>query len=94
MQVKRLNKTFPLGRQVMTHNAKESIPVPDMNAALNRHATCDRGNICAERWNQNNEALECGDQLLSVYIASNGIKFWIITEWDRSVTTVLLPEDY
>ena len=35
-----------------------------------------------------------GTRLLSVYHAVSGIKFWLITEADRSVTTVLLPEDY
>jgi len=94
MQVKKLTKTFPLGHQVMTHNAKENIPTPDMFAALNRHATCDWGEVCAEDWNRNNEAVEYGDRLLSVYTASNNIRFWIITEWNRSVTTILLPQDY
>jgi len=35
-----------------------------------------------------------GTRILSVYHAANGTKFWLITEADRSVTTVLLPEDY
>jgi len=39
-------------------------------------------------------SLEKGFRLLSVYHAANGVKFWIITEADRSATTVLLPEDY
>jgi hypothetical protein len=94
MQVKRMNKTFPLGRLVMTLNAKKAISIMDMNTALNRHANCDWGNVCEEDWNTNNEALENGDRLLSVYHSSNGTRFWIITEWDRTVTTILLPEDY
>lgn len=94
MQVKKLSKTFPLGRLVMTWNAKNSIPLSDMNIALNRHANCDWGEVCTEDWNSNNEALESGNRLLSVYHSSNGTRFWIITEWDRSVTTILLPEDY
>lgn len=94
MQAKRMNKTFPLGRLVMTLNAKNTISITDMNTALNRHANCDWGNVCEEDWNTNNEALEGGNRLLSVYNASNGTRFWIISEWDRSVTTILLPEDY
>jgi hypothetical protein len=35
-----------------------------------------------------------GSRLLSSYTARNGRRFWIITEWDRSVTTILLPEEY
>lgn len=94
MHVKKLSRTFPLGRLVMTLNAKQSISITDINAALNRHANCDWGDVCKEDWNTNNEAVENGERLLSVYHDSNGVKFWIITEWDRSVTTVLMPEDY
>lgn len=94
MQAKKLSKTFPLGRLVMTLNAKKNISITDMGIALNRHASCDWGEVCTEDWNLNNEALENGSRLLSVYHACNGTRFWIITEWDRSVTTVLLPEDY
>jgi hypothetical protein len=39
-------------------------------------------------------SLENGFRLLSVYHAANGVKFWIITEADRSATTILMPEDY
>ena len=39
-------------------------------------------------------ALRDGDRLLSVYHDRHGVKFWVITEADRSATTVLLPEDY
>jgi len=42
----------------------------------------------------NNRALEQGTRLLSAYESKQGTRFWIITEWDRSVTTILLPEDY
>ena len=94
MQVKKLSKPFPLGRLVMTLHAKQTISIPDINLALNRHANCDWGDICEEDWNTNNEALEYGGRLLSVYHDSKGIKFWIITEWDRSATTILMPEDY
>lgn len=94
MQTKKLSKTFPLGKLAMTLNVKQAISILDMNTALNRHANCDWGDVCKEDWNTNNEALESSNRLLSVYHASNGTRFWIITEWDRSVTTILLPEDY
>ena len=42
----------------------------------------------------NDWSLENGERILSVYHDRRGTKFWIITERDRSVTTVLLPEDY
>ena len=50
--------------------------------------------VCPEDWKLNDEALKVGNRLLSAYTAVNGVKFWIITEWDRSTTTILLPEDY
>jgi len=45
-------------------------------------------------WKQNDYALKHGLRLLSSYRSESGTKFWIITEADRSATTVLLPEDY
>lgn len=90
----RMNQRFPLGRLVMTLNAKNALSIQDMNTSLNRHANCDWGDICEEDWETNNDALRNGHRLLSVYHSSAGKKFWIITEHDRSVTTILLPEDY
>jgi len=61
---------------------------------LARHARCDWGDMCQEDKEANNLALASGDgQLFSSYVASTG-KAWIITEADRSVTTVLLPDEY
>jgi hypothetical protein len=71
----------------------ESLDHLDVRLALLRHAGRDWGNVCKDDWKANDEALQNGDRLLSSY-ESQGVKFWIITEWDRSVTTVLLPEDY
>jgi hypothetical protein len=42
----------------------------------------------------NAEALKEGTRLLSAYHLRDGVKIWVITEWDRSVTTALLPEEY
>ena len=83
---------FPLGRLVATPNALEHVPHPELVAALQRHATGDWGDV-DEHDRQENEFGE-GFRLLSVYRTANGVKFWIITEADRSATTVLLPEDY
>ena len=44
--------------------------------------------------NLNDRALVNGSRLLSVYTLANGLKVWILTEGDRSSTTVLLPEEY
>ena len=53
----------------------------------------DWGDVGKQDWQANARALKRGEQLLSVYHMV-GVKFWIITEWDRPLTTVLLPEDY
>jgi hypothetical protein len=66
----------------------------DPLAYLVRHIAGDWGEVNAEDWRANEESLVRGERLLSVYKMSNGTKFWIITEWDRSVTTFLLPQEY
>jgi hypothetical protein len=78
----------------MTRNAQTSLPIPDVLAALSRHVIGDWGDVCEEDKKANNHALKDGSRLLSKYRDSRGTKFWIITEADRSATTVLLPEDY
>jgi hypothetical protein len=60
---------------------------------LARHATGDWGELCAFDRRQNEIALREGNRVLSSYPVGEG-KIWIITEADRSVTTILLPEEY
>ncbi|MFA6546167.1 MAG: hypothetical protein WCS99_17235 [Limisphaerales bacterium] len=85
---------FPLGRLVATPNALEHIPNPDIMTALLRHLTGDWGDVDEHDREENELSLKEGFRLLSVYRSAKGVKFWIITEADRSRTTVLLPEDY
>lgn len=85
---------FPLGRLVATRNAASQLSPADVAVAVGRHSSGDWGEVCEEDQASNEEALVEGLRLMSVYTGSSGIKFWIITEWDRSITTVLLPEDY
>ncbi len=82
-----------LGQVVITRNALEAIPPADVPRALARHADGDWGDLCEEDRQQNELCLEQGCRLFSAYQATDGTKFWIITEADRSVTTVLLPLD-
>ena len=84
---------FPLGQVVITPNALEKLKSDDILNALNRHVVGDWGELDDEDRQTNDEALQFGDRLLSVY-HSGFTKFWIITEASREVTTVLLPEDY
>lgn len=95
---------FPTGRLVMTAHLqqvlKESDPEGwqnDLNRMVARHVTGDWGELPEEDIAANNEAVIHGSRSASggsAYTSSTGIKVWIITEWDRSVTTCLLPEDY
>jgi hypothetical protein len=85
---------FEIGRLLFTRGVNETLPMRDVAEALNRHIQGDWGDVCAEDRAANNRALKEGSRLLSVYHAANGTKFWIITEWDRSATTVLFPSEY
>ena len=87
-------RSFSLGRVVATPNALATIPPDEVTKALGRHAACDWGECGPEDWQENELSLKEGFRLFSVYRSSKGVKFWIITEADRSATTVLLPEDY
>lgn len=85
---------FSLGRLMATPNALNSVPDHEIQSALLRHHCGDWGEVCREDHAANEQALVEGSRLFSVYRSPTGVKFWIITEWDRSLTTVLLPEDY
>ena len=85
---------FPLGQIVITPNALNILHRASVDDALRRHASGDWGTLCQEDANENACSLRDGGRLLSVYEDQVGVRFWIITEAHRSVTTVLLPEDY
>lgn len=85
---------FKLGEIYVTPGVMNRIPQFEIHEALVRHVNGDWGEVCKEDWELNDEALELGHRILSVYTSSNGVKFWIITEADRSITTILLPEEY
>lgn len=85
---------LPLGQLLITSTAKRKLHLPDALKALIRHENCDFGELSEPDKEANVEALEDGDRILSAYNDRNGVRFWIITEWDRSSTTILLPEDY
>lgn len=86
---------FPLGQCVITANAKDTLHPVDVKLALDRHVSGDWGDELSEFDRKENElALKQGHRLFSVYRDRASVKFYIITEHDRSVTTILLPEDY
>ena len=85
---------FRLGRIVATPNAVANLSAEDIRTAIGRHQAGDWGELCEDDTAANNRALSAGSRILSAYRGANGTRFWVITEADRSVTTVLLPEDY
>ncbi|MGF1871985.1 type I restriction endonuclease subunit M [Photobacterium indicum] len=86
---------FELGQSIMTRgvadlfNHDSHLLVP----FLMRHQCGNWGEVCEEDKQVNNEATHTNQRIISVY-KFKGEKFWIITEWDRSVTTALLPSEY
>ena len=85
---------FALGQTVITANAKAVLPELDVVLALQRHQAGDWGELEEHDRQMNEEGLRNEGRLFSVYKSVRDQKFYIITEWDRSITTVLLPEDY
>jgi hypothetical protein len=93
---------FSLGQLVATPGALQALeesgetPLP----FITRHVTGDWGDLDASDRRANDDAvahegyLDRQQRVLSSYLTQNKVKVWIITEWDRSVTTLLLPEEY
>lgn len=86
---------FPLGRTVATPAALAALEAAGTTPAalLARHHGGDWGELCPDDVEQNRRALADGSRLLSSYRVGEQ-KVWVITEADRSATTILLPEDY
>ena len=85
---------FELGHLCITANAAQAVPPNEVMRAVARHAAGDWGSLDAHDQQENERALGTRGRLLSVYQASNGNAFWVITDAGWEVTSVLLPEDY
>ncbi len=87
---------FHLGQIVATPGALQALAASGQTAQelLRRHATGDWGDMSEADAQANDDALATGDRLLSSYRTRSGVKIWIITEADRSATTLLRPEEY
>jgi hypothetical protein len=94
MQLNHSKQRFSLGRVVITPNALERLNSTDATSSLWRHACGDWGDLGPEDVQENELSLKEGFRLFSVFKDRSGTKFYIITEADRSVTTILLPENY
>ena len=93
---------FSLGRVVATPGALAALEDAQQSAIpfIIKHQTGDWGDVCKEDAKSNDEAVAFeGDEnkqqrVLSCYRTAKNEKIWCITEWNRSVTTLLLPEEY
>jgi hypothetical protein len=85
---------FNLGKTVITRGAKEILEPEEVFIALGRYLNGDWGDLEEEDKESNEEALKGGYRIIAAYISRNGEEFWIITERDRSLTTILLPSEY
>lgn len=90
-----MTQRFPAGRLCITCGINKLIANGlNLFPFLTRHLNADWGDISCDDRTLNNQALKEGGRLLSAYRVSSDIKVWIITEADRSVTTLLLPSEY
>jgi hypothetical protein len=94
MSANEAERKFTLGQILATPGVLESVPNHEMLRALSRHVRGDWGDVCPEDARENELSLTHNLRFLSSYTTEAGVKFWIITEADRSATTVLLPEEY
>ena len=85
---------FQIGQMVATPNALAQLTQDDILHGLKRHQAGEWGDVDEHDRRENELSLQNGSRLWSAYRAANGVKFWIITEANRSATTVLLPEGY
>ena len=87
---------FPLGRIVATPGALAALEEAGESPGifLKRHVTGDWGEVDQPDKQENEFSVAHGFRLLSAYTVTNGTKLWIITEADRSATTILLPSEY
>src|ERR1035437_5021080 len=87
-------RRFPLGQTVMTPGAIDALAKSGQSPVefISQHVAGQWGEVCDNDKQANEQALKDGERLLSAYRTRLGRRVWIITEADRSVTTMLLPE--
>ena len=87
---------FPLGRVVATPGALRALEQAEQLPAefLDRHVNGDWGDVPEEDKQENEFSVSHGFRIVSAYTTSAGEKIWVITEADRSSTTILLPSEY
>jgi hypothetical protein len=94
--MKRLLPRFPLGRIVATPGALQALEEANQSPFefIQRHQSGDWGELCEEDKSENEFSVRNGFRILSAYRTRNNVKIWLITESDRSCTTLLRPHEY
>ncbi len=87
---------FPLGKIFLTIGAQEALEESNQtpNEFLAKHQSGNWGLVCEDDKQENELSVNEGFRILSSYKTSKDVKLWLITEADRSSTTLLLPEEY
>jgi hypothetical protein len=87
---------FSLGKLLITPGAMELLEKNNQSPSefLDRHIIGDWGDLCKEDGMMNDYAVNHDERILSAYTLKNSEKIWIITEADRSATTILKPDEY
>lgn len=89
-----MSAKFSLGQTVATQAVAQRLCPDEILVALARHQIGDWGELDDNDKKANERALLDEGRLVSRYLSVSGTPFYVITEWDRSLTTVLLPEEY
>lgn len=85
---------FALGDVVLTSGALGKLKQTDVKIAIARHGNGDWGELEPAERRENDERVEKGGALAPIYRDTKGVRFYVLTESDRSTTTVLVPEEY
>jgi hypothetical protein len=94
--IKPFQAQFPLGQLVVTRGAMEALAEAGQSpmAFVQRHQSGDWGEVPEEDQRENDFSVTHGFRILSAYRTSRDVSIWVITEADRSATTILLPSEY
>lgn len=87
---------FPMGKVVLTRGARTALIDLRENVLsyLKKHTSGDWSEMDKEDQEENRYSVDKRLRIFSAYQLNSGVRIWIITEADRSVTTILLPEEY
>jgi hypothetical protein len=87
---------FPLGQLFLTPRAIDALEEAGQlpQEFISRHARVEQGELSNEDYKENLFSLDRALRIFSAYKTAQGVKLWVITEADRSVTTILLPSEY